>query len=48
MATTEKGGSLLESLKTADQSMYTAKQIKRNEMGVNDNRTANIKYVENS
>jgi diguanylate cyclase (GGDEF)-like protein len=48
MATTEKGGSLLESLKTADQSMYTAKQIKRNEMGVNDTRTANIKYVENS
>jgi hypothetical protein len=30
-------------LKAADQFMYAAKQIKRNEMSLNDTRTNNIK-----
>ncbi len=48
MATTEKGGSLLEALKAADQSMYAVKQIKRTEMGINDTRNRNNNYMENS
>ncbi len=36
MAITEKGGSLYESLKAADQSMYSVKQSKKKISGIND------------
>ena len=36
MATTEKGGSLIESIKAADQSMYAAKQVKRDVVTANE------------
>lgn len=46
MATTEKGGSLLESIKAADQSMYAAKQIKRDKLGSNGDRNRKVRLVE--
>lgn len=46
MATTEKGGSLIESIKTADQSMYAAKQVKRDVVAANETHKRNIKTLE--
>lgn len=46
MATTEKGGSLLESIKTADMSMYAVKQVKREKLGTRNSRGQVIESTE--